>query len=437
MTMLEDKLRAALRETAAEIPAHSVPALRLPEARRRLRLPPAGARQRWPHGLTPLAAAVTVAGVVAASVIFAGAFGSQHPGTRPSGQAGPFAGLPPYYVVLTGRHPRSFVPQRQAAVVRATATGKVLATIPAPEPYATVVAAAGAGDGRTFVLGAARWVVRHHNGGTDVLDYPVHYFLLRIGADGSVAPLTPLPIPAQPGPGVAVSPDGSKLALYGDTRIQVFSLATGAERTWTWPGRGRITNNAAGDGEVLSWTADGRMLAFQQWVGSSIDVRLLDTVTSGGSLQRDSRLVLQWKGDAETWHFVHGKISNVIFGFSAIITPDGSKIVAATASQTQHPLSSELAFTEFSARTGKPVATLGRWPLPGLYPGQTQDVLWSNTSGSTLIVLAHKPGPAVPDPRSFHARSAGYGIEFGVLTGNGFTPLPGLPSPGPNPWPVW
>jgi hypothetical protein len=39
------------------------------------------------------------------------------------------------------------------------------------------------------------------------------------------------------------------------------------------------------------------------------------------------------------------------------------------------------------------------------------------------------------DPHSTGA--AGYGIEFGVLTGNRFTPLPGVPRPGPNAWPAW
>jgi hypothetical protein len=197
-----------------------------------------------------------------------------------------------------------------------------------------------------------------------------------------------------------------------------------------------VTNNAGGEGELLSWTADGRTLAFQQWVtGEIIHLRLLDTTTPGGSLQAASRLVLRWPGDGATWHYVHGKISNVLFGFSAIITPDGSKIVAATEDLTKHPLSSALAFTEFSAATGKVVKVLGRWPIPGLYPGQTQDVLWTNSSGSTLIVLAHKPGVPTKDPRSIN--SAGYGIEFGVLHGNQFTPLPGAPAPGPNPWPVW
>jgi hypothetical protein len=437
MNMSEDKLRTVLEETAWDIPAHEVPPLRLAGGRRpsRLRV----SRRRWLGWFTPLAAAVSVAAVVA-SLAFAGAFASGH---RPAaGQAahrpgGPFAGLPPYYVLLTDLHPRSAAPRQHSAVIRATATGKVVATVTAPKPYDDFALAAGTGDGRTFVLAADTQQVSRVGGATDVQTSPLRLFRLRIGAGGHPA-LTPLPIPPQPAGDLAVSPDGSKLAIGDEnTTIRVFDLATGAERTWTWPGRGRITNNAGGNGEVLSWTANDRTLAFQQWVGNSIDVRLLDITAPGGDLQRASRLALQWQGDAETFHYVHGKVSNVIDGFSAIITPDGSKIVAAAVSENKQPLASELMFTEFAAATGRPVAVLGRWRLPGLYPGQIQDVEWASPSGGQLIVLAHKPGPPVPDPQSSGHRSAAYGIEFGVQTAAGFTPLPGAPVPGPGPWPIW
>ncbi len=141
-----------------------------------------------------------------------------------------------------------------------------------------------------------------------------------------------------------------------------------------------MTNNAGGEGELLSWTADGRTLAFQQWVaGNIIHLRLLDTTAPGGSLQAASRLVLRWPGDGATWHYVHGKISNVLFGFSAIITPDGSKIVAATEDLTRHPLSSELAFTEFSAATGKvvkgPRPVADPRAVPGADSGRAVDEL--------------------------------------------------------------
>jgi len=442
MNTLEDKVRAALRETAGEITPPSVPPLRLHDGRGQR--PPAAAR-RWPAWLVPLAAAASVAIVIAISLAISGVV-HVRPAGPARGKAGPFAGLPPYYVVLAGQNPHPAVIQLQHAEVRATASGAVLSQLAPPPPYNTFSAVA-AGNDHTFVLAAEKWKETRQDGGTFFQSTAYKFFLLRLGADGDIKRLTPLPIPPEPAraeiSGFALTPDGTKLAVAlrgGDggpgPQIQVFSLPTGAERVWTWPGGGPITNNAGGNGEVLSWSADGRTLAFQQWVaGNYIHLRLLDTTTPGGSLQASSRLLLRWPGDGATWHYVNGKISNVLFGFSAIITGNGSKIVAATEDLTKHPLSSELAFTEFSAATGKVVKVLGRWPIPGLYPGQTQDVLWANSSGSTLIVLAHKPGVPTKDPHSIN--SAGYGIEFGVLRGNHFTPLPGAPSAGPNAWPTW
>jgi hypothetical protein len=444
MTTIEDRLRAATRAAADTVAPGSAPPLHLPSARRR-RMPGIAGRRRWAAWLVPLAAAASVAAVVAASLAVGGLVHSrQH--RAASGPASPFAGVPPYYVVLAGRNPSPAVIQLTSAEIRATATGAVLTRVTPPPPYNTFTAVA-AGNDHTFVLAAEKWKVTRKDGGTSYLATASGFFLLRLGAGGHVKRLTPLPILPEPAgaeiSGFALTPDGTKLAVAlrgGDggpgPQIQVFSLPTGAERAWTWPGGGPITNNAGGEGEVLSWAADGRMLAFQQWVaGNYIHLRLLDTTTPGGSLPAASRLLLRWPGDGATWHYVHGKISNVLFGFSAIITSDGNKIVAATEDLTKHPLSSELAFTEFSAATGKVVKVLGRWPIPGLYPGQTQDVLWTNRSGSTLIVLAHKPGVPTKDPHS--PNSAGYGIEFGVLRGNQFTPLPGAPGAGPSAWPTW
>jgi len=443
MNTLEDKVRAALRETAGEITPLSVPPLRLHDGRGQR--PRAAATRRWPAGLAPLAAAASVAIVIVVSLAISGAV-HVRPGGPARGKAGPFAGVPPYYVVLAGKDPHPAVIQLQHAEIRATATGAVLARVAPPPPYNTFSAVA-AGSDHTFVLAAEKWKQTRQDGGTFFRSIAYKFFLLRLGAGGHAKRLTPLPVPPEPAraeiSGFALTPDGTKLAVAlrgGDggpgPEIQVFSLPAGAERVWAWPGGGPITNNAGGEGEVLSWAADGRTLAFQQWVaGNHIHLRLLDTTAPGGSLQAASRLLLAWPGDGASWHYVHGKISNVLFGFSAIITGDGSKIVAATEDLTRHPLSSELAFTEFSTATGSAVKALGRWPIPGLYPGQTQDVLWANASGSTLIVLAHVPGTPTKDPHAIN--SAGYRIEFGVLRGNQFTPLPGAPAPGPGAWPVW
>jgi hypothetical protein len=441
MNTLEDKVRAALRETGAEITPLSVPPLRLDGVSRRPGRAGVSGR-RWALRLAPLAAAAAVAVVIAASLALSGlVHGRPH-----RAASGPFAGVPPYYIVLAGQNPSPAVIQRQQAEIRATASGAVLWRVAPPPPYNTFTAVA-AGNDHTFVLAAEKWKVTRKDGGTSYQSTAFKFFLLRLGAGGHVRRLTPLPIPPEPAraevSGFALTPDGRRfaVALRGDDggpgpEIQVFSLPAGAERVWTWPDGGPITNNAGGQGEVLSWSGDGHTLAFQQWVaGNIIHIRLLDTTTPGGSLQAASRLLLRWPGDGATWHYVHGKISHVLFGFSAVITGDGSKLVAATEDLTRHPLSSALAFTEFSARTGKVVTVLGRWPIPGLYPGQTQDVLWADSSGRTLIVLAHVPGTPAKDPRGVN--SAGYRIEFGVQRGNRFTPLPGAPVPGPNSWPVW
>ena len=445
MNTLEDKVRAALRETAGQIAPASVPPLRLHDDRRRPG-PPNVTRRRWPAWLTPLAAAASVAIVIAASLAISGVLHVRQPGTGAARrQAGPFAGVPPYYLVLRGTNPSPTALQPQSAVVKETATGAVVARITPPKPYGTFVAVTAAADDRTFVLAASPWRVHHVDGGVDVPESPT-----------TVLPAPPRPArPPGPPDGTAhrapagrpqrpwrVSPDGSKLAVAvrggeaggPSAAITVFNLATGSERVWTWPGGGPITNNAGGLGEVLSWTADGRTLAFQQWVGNSIHVRLLDTTTSGGSLQSDSRLALQWKGDAEPGISCTGG-SATSYSATAPSSPGRHQDRRCHRVLTKHPLSSELAFTEFSASTGKVVKVLGRWPIPGLYPGQTQDVLWTNSSASTLIVLAHVPGTPTKDPRSIN--SAGYSIEFGVLRGNQFTPLPGAPNPGPGSWPVW
>ena len=126
--------------------------------------------------------------------------------------------------------------------------------------------------------------------------------------------------------------------------------------------------------------------------------------------------------------FSHGRAVTDTDTFGALLTPDGSKIVVATVTQSTSPLTSAFAFTEFSARTGKVVAVLGRWRFTRRWPEQEQAVLWTNADGSTLLVLAHRPGvtvsPTSPGP------GAGFGVEFGVLHGDQYAPLPDTPRPG-------
>ena len=126
MTPLENKLRAALRETANEIPADAPPLRLTPQPRMRNNgRDPHPGRRGW---VAPLTAAALVVAVIGASVAVAGRLKHQ-PAT--SASAGP-DGVPAYYVALKPQQPRSG-PGTVAAQIRSTETGAVLATIEPPK----------------------------------------------------------------------------------------------------------------------------------------------------------------------------------------------------------------------------------------------------------------------------------------------------------------
>jgi hypothetical protein len=243
MTPLQDKLRAALRETADEIPAQAPP-LRLSPQRRASR---DGRNARWGAWAMPLAAAALVLAAVGASLALAGSLTHQPATTRP--QAGP-ADVPAYYVALISTaKPQSDVANDldssaeaySAAELRSTQTGAVLARITPPKPYVSFTGVTGAADHRTFVLSAQ---------GPEpsvVPPFPAQrFFLLRIDPDarpGARMILTALPAADVPaGNGIhdmALSPDGTHLAAgvgpglgYAE-KLEVFDLATGTERAWS------------------------------------------------------------------------------------------------------------------------------------------------------------------------------------------------------------
>jgi len=436
MNTLEDRVRWALRETAEDISRTDVPLLRLPEGTGRGRL-----ARGWPSWLTPLAAAAAVTAVLAATLVLTGALA--RPGHRTWSDA-LLARVPRYYVVLTNTGPSRGWPRQ--AEVRATRTGRTVATLAAPRrDDAFVMAAAASGVGR-YVLAAEPMTLQHEQvtrpdgstvPGTTVRFLaptgPVSFYQLRISSSGQVSALSPLPVPALPAgavlDGLALTPDGRQLAVAtraGGPRpgpeIQVDTLATGAQRVWTWPGAQPVEESLGGTGSALSWAADDRTLAFARLIDGVYKVRLLDTTAPGSSLAASRpALSLNWSGRGR--RFSHGRAVNNNDTFGALLTPDGSKIVVATVTQSKRPLTAEFAFTEFSARTGKVVAVLGRWWFIRRWPQQEQAVLWTNADGSTLLVLAHRPGVTV-SPTSPSA-GAVFPIKFGVLHGNRYTPLPG------------
>jgi hypothetical protein len=200
MNTMEDRLRAALEETAEEITPYSVPPLRLNRARR-LGLPGFGDRHRWAAWLAPLAAAAAVAAVIIAATAVSGTIGR---GRGPTAVTPGTAGLPPYYVALRFssrnsccRADQPLLPKTYA-VVASTATGTVLATIAPPGPDATFVGVTGAADDRRFVLGVQQY------GSTS----PTRFYLLRITPLGP-SPLRTIAPTGSPHPLRTIAPTGT------------------------------------------------------------------------------------------------------------------------------------------------------------------------------------------------------------------------------------
>jgi len=434
MNALESKLTAALRETGAEIAADSVPPLVLDPTRHRPRIRDGARRRRWMTRLTPLAAAAAVAAVAAASLALSATFHGRlragGPAAGPSrgapvGGPGALRKVPPYYVTLSPGS-QTYILGGQRAEVHATATGTVLATIRPPKPLRAFTWVSGASDDRTFILAAQRfWPIAPGNRGVKAQNRdnttPTSFFEVSFTPSTRSARLTELAAAGQVKrsqqlAGVALSPDGTRLAL--DIRessrrqsIQVISLASGARRGWRWPGGGWVGNSKP-YGQVLSWTADGRMLAFQQWSGkfdSTAHVRILDTAAPGSSLLA-AKVVAAFPNKA-------GVLT--LGGENTLITPDGNKIVVPTMTQApKAPYATDREITEFSATTGKIERSLDHFRFSS--PAGYQDVLWSDPSGSTLIVS---------DPRG-KADSA----VPGVLSGNRFTALPRAPQTNQIAW---
>jgi hypothetical protein len=397
---LEDRLRIALRDTAAQVPPGTVRPLALPAANRKRPRRAGGPARRT---LTALSAAAAVAGIaIAATVLAAGSPGhsgtpAPHRHSRPaSGQdGGAPPPLPPYFLVLTGTgYPYYDNPLH--AAIGATASGQTLATIAPPAPDGTFIAVTAAADDRTFVLAAQPWQPYNTSYAVGLNSGPVTFYLLRFSPGDSEPTLTPLPIPAVPASeqlaGLALRPDGAQLAVATDVgmnsqQITVYSVRTGAARTWTADvpnaplgGMGPGAQNMV-DPQALSWTADGSTLAYQD-TGSTQGVELLDVSGTSGSLLADSRLVVPQTS--------RGCVAD------AMITPDGSALVCAvftpvpTAPGGVPAGSLNLGFAEFSADTGAQLRVFDEQSTASTNPF-AQQVLWSSPSGDELITESALP----------------------------------------------
>jgi hypothetical protein len=427
MNVSADQIRAATRLAATVITPDTVPPLRLDAS-------PASdgrVRRTRPAWFVPLAAAAAVVIVLVGSVA-AGSWlarsGNGKPGNsaapEPAASAGAFAGVPKYYVALENP---------SLAVVRATATGATLARITTSTPFAGVT---GAADDRTFVLDAERQVMGHTVQWPD----PPKFYLLRLTASGTEQSYTRLILQALPKgtavTGLALSPDGSKLAVEVTSgndwpagnlqEIRIYTLASGTFRTWSTYGStdpedsGGFTGSGVDGAQTISWTADSRTLAFDWSDRAEIGVRLLDTTASGDNLMADSRLAVidvTFGTQSRPQSFPFPAKDNVSSCVTdEIISLDGSAIVCGyTTSMDGH--STTTGFIRYSTRTGNPVRLLGVYRFRGQAGGDIS-LYWVNSTGTILI-----GGTLTP-----------HGIQVGVINGQKFTRLPGIGGLGGAAW---
>jgi hypothetical protein len=286
------------------------------------------------------------------------------------------AGMPKFYIVSA---PDALT--TNALQVRSSATGKVISSVAQPAGCITsTYQITTPGSDREFFVSC---LTTSHRGA---------FYRLRISAQGAITAFGSLPIAAPPDQfvtGLAVSPDGSKLAIglqsstVNRVAIELVTLATGATRTWTGPHMDRPTE--------LTWTNDGRELGFWSW-----GLRVLNVNAAGRNLA-SARLVLSIFHAADLVQ-------------DAMLNPDGTTIVAYV-SYTRHIAASKSAviggIVEIDARTGKPLRV-----LIAQHP-QANGHGWSITpfmlgaidsTGNHLLVAAH---------------------QLGRLDRGRFTPLPG------------
>ena len=384
---VEDRLRATAEELSGTM--RQVRPLTLPSQRPGRVSRPREPR-RWRGWAVPLTAA---AAVIAVAVTLAAVRDGRSASPAPSAPVGNSAAttIPRYYVQLAAYTLGSGGYQR-AAIVGDGRTGKVLATVkpPAHLAFAGVI---GAADDRTFVIDAISATevtqLNHIPQGTR------SWYLLRLAPGTShLVTLTRLSIAAlaysAQVDGLAISPDAGTLAIFyqpavrsgppGPYTLRTFSLITGKTlRTWTAPASqaafGAMSVAGADNEAGLTWTADGRTLAFvfppYGWPDYE---RTLNVTGKGANLLADSRSVLAIPGDQ------HNCVS-LLLSSNGRTMVCGTSVDGPGACRQQEP-----EFDLYSTATGQLTRVLYRYHQ-GTCTSAYADLVWAGVGGTAIAVI--------------------------------------------------
>jgi hypothetical protein len=322
--------------------------------------------------VTPTSTAQPSGSQLPGNVLLNAAFGPALPAAAAD------AGMPEYYIVSA---PDALT--TNALQVRSSTTGKVISSVAQPAGCVTsTYQIAATGSDRDFFVSC---LTTSRNAA---------FYRLHISAQGVITAFTPMPVSAPSNvfvTGLAVTPDGSKLAIglenskTGAASIEVVMLATGATRTWAGPHMNRPTE--------LTWADNGRELGFWTW-----GLRVLDVGAAGSSLS--------------SAHLILSGLYGSDLVQDAMLSPDGTTIIAYVSYQeSSHVRTTKNSriggIVEIDARTKKPLRVLIAQHPQGNSKGWyiTPFELGAiDSTGNHLLVAAH---------------------QFGRLDRGRFTALPG------------
>jgi hypothetical protein len=328
--------------------------------------------------------------------------------------------------------------------IRQTLSGKVVAAVQPPAPYATFSMVAATSSATTWIVAASRQSAGYQAlpAASGVLGAgPTRLYLLAFSPVTRTTRIGALPVPAMPALaiwGAALSPDGSRLAVAVVPservhQVRVYALGraaaagglpSGGRQTGAWSAVTRLPSlfafgNQPLGPQALSWAAGNQTLAFN-WQGPGLadpglslgGLRLLDTRGRGGELLAGSRLAVRVPAPGFTCLGALVMTSNGQAAFCNGVRnggpPDG------------HPVS---AIAQFSAATGKQVRQLAPVQDKHAVIPPFACLQWASPDGSVIVA-----GRWQSDGRTSHLATIS-------AIGPGYTrPIPPDPDAGQVAW---